>query len=101
MEDGLSFQFLLLVGMFLQVAEKQGRYLAKVLNDKMSGPFQFKSMGMLAYIGGYSGLTDTPDAKLKGMHHMFRKGLCGTRCCRGGPYSRGNNTSISGFLESE
>ncbi|XP_014664951.1 PREDICTED: internal alternative NAD(P)H-ubiquinone oxidoreductase A1, mitochondrial-like isoform X1 [Priapulus caudatus] len=52
-----------------QVAERQGRYLAGSLcktPEKVS-PFKFKNMGMLTYIGGYRALTDTPEAKLKGV----------------------------------
>ena len=51
-----------------QVAEREGRYLAKLLNnspDKV-GPFKFSSMGMLAYIGRYEGLSDLPHTKLQG-----------------------------------
>ena len=52
-----------------QVAERQGLYLAKLLNsdDPMSmKPFKYKSLGMLAYIGGNEALADTPDVKVKG-----------------------------------
>lgn len=52
-----------------QVAERQGRYLARSLSSqsgKEVQPFKYRSMGMLAYIGGYQALTDTPEAKLKG-----------------------------------
>ncbi|KAK6192799.1 hypothetical protein SNE40_004210 [Patella caerulea] len=51
-----------------QVAERQGRYLTDVLNGKKDSkiPFEFKNMGMLAYIGSYEALTDTPDVKLQG-----------------------------------
>ncbi|XP_022235771.1 internal alternative NAD(P)H-ubiquinone oxidoreductase A1, mitochondrial-like [Limulus polyphemus] len=53
-----------------QVAERQGRYLAHCLNNVTSvnqlQPFQFKSMGMLAYIGGYKALSDLPEVKLQG-----------------------------------
>lgn len=44
-----------------QVAEKQGRYLAKALSGKSSlpPPFVFKQAGMLAYIGDYRALADT------------------------------------------
>ena len=55
-----------------QVAERQGRYLAKQLANIHSGrqpdPFVYKPWGMLAYIGGYKALTDTPVAKSQGKH---------------------------------
>lgn len=56
----------------LQVAERQGRYIATCLNEiakvgSPSKPFTFKSMGMLAYIGGYKALSDLPEFKLKGI----------------------------------
>ena len=50
-----------------QVAEREGLYLAKTFST--SGevkPFAFKSAGMLAYIGGFEGLSDLPDVKLRG-----------------------------------
>uniref|UniRef100_A0AC34F3K7 FAD/NAD(P)-binding domain-containing protein n=1 Tax=Panagrolaimus sp. ES5 TaxID=591445 RepID=A0AC34F3K7_9BILA len=55
-----------------QVAEREGRYLAKSLNEmakngNVSKPFTFKSMGMLAYIGDYKALSDLPEFKLKGI----------------------------------
>ena len=58
---------------FLEVAERQGRYVAQVLNIEASGekyqkPFEFQSMGMMAYIGGSRALSDLPAVKLKGMH---------------------------------
>lgn len=55
-----------------QVAERQGRYLAKALCHQASvdkpepEPFVFKPWGMLAYIGGYQALHDTPYAKSQG-----------------------------------
>lgn len=54
------------------MAERKGRYLANALNEVAakgfaSKPFEFKSMGMLAYIGGYQALSDLPDFKLKGL----------------------------------
>ncbi|GBL78024.1 putative NADH dehydrogenase [Araneus ventricosus] len=53
-----------------QVAERQGRYLAKALNalekeDRIK-PFNFQSSGMLAYIGDYKALTDLPEFKVQG-----------------------------------
>ena len=51
------------------MAEREGRFLGNLLNkggaDKVQ-PFKFHSMGMLAYIGGFEGLSDLPDFKLKG-----------------------------------
>lgn len=51
-----------------QVAERQGRYLAKCLASDMEErkAFEFHSAGMLAYIGAYEGLTDLPDLKVRG-----------------------------------
>uniref|UniRef100_A0A915EM49 FAD/NAD(P)-binding domain-containing protein n=1 Tax=Ditylenchus dipsaci TaxID=166011 RepID=A0A915EM49_9BILA len=58
-----------------QVAEREGRYLAERLNCLAKGkevkPFQFKSMGCWLYIGGYEGLSDLPDFKLKGFPSWF------------------------------
>ncbi|CAL1536169.1 unnamed protein product [Lymnaea stagnalis] len=55
-----------------QVAEREGRYLSKFLNfncdEEKVGPFEFKSLGMLAYIGRYQGLSDTPQLKFKGKY---------------------------------
>uniref|UniRef100_A0A914CC92 FAD/NAD(P)-binding domain-containing protein n=1 Tax=Acrobeloides nanus TaxID=290746 RepID=A0A914CC92_9BILA len=59
-----------------QVAERQGRYIAKSLNEianngyvylTPSKPFIFKSRGMLAYIGENKALSDLPEFKLKGI----------------------------------
>eukprot|EP01117_Protostelium_nocturnum_P009981 TRINITY_DN3557_c0_g1_i1.p1 TRINITY_DN3557_c0_g1~~TRINITY_DN3557_c0_g1_i1.p1 ORF type:complete len:456 (-),score=136.76 TRINITY_DN3557_c0_g1_i1:1084-2451(-) len=53
-----------------QVAQQQGKYLSKVLNDKADGKeiksFHFINMGMLAYIGGRKALVDTPLVKNSG-----------------------------------
>ncbi|KAL5017674.1 hypothetical protein ScPMuIL_007263 [Solemya velum] len=53
-----------------QVAERQGRYVAKQLNElslnKTFPPLKFQSVGMLAYIGNYQALADTPEVKLRG-----------------------------------
>ncbi|XP_005100464.1 internal alternative NAD(P)H-ubiquinone oxidoreductase A1, mitochondrial [Aplysia californica] len=58
-----------------QVAERQGRYVSKFLNsgcdEDKTGPFKFESMGMLAYIGRYEGLSDTPNLKIKGVPSWF------------------------------
>lgn len=57
-----------------QVAERQGRYLSKCLNKIDSRDiteFHFKSMGMLAYIGDYTALTDLPEVKLQGFLSWF------------------------------
>ncbi|XP_038059705.1 probable NADH dehydrogenase [Patiria miniata] len=54
-----------------QVAERQGRYVAQSLG-KNSGedcpPFQYQNMGMLAYVGNYKGLTNTPVLKNQGFY---------------------------------
>ncbi|XP_059175957.1 uncharacterized protein LOC131955738 isoform X2 [Physella acuta] len=58
-----------------QVAERKGRYLSKFLNsdcnEEKVGPFEFKSLGMLAYIGHYQGVSDTPQLKIKGVASWF------------------------------
>lgn len=48
-----------------QVAQQQGVYLAKYLNEgmKQSSEFEFKSLGMLAYIGDNKALADTSQYK--------------------------------------
>ncbi|XP_022103893.1 probable NADH dehydrogenase [Acanthaster planci] len=54
-----------------QVAERQGRYLAQTLNKNSGkdGPsFQYQSMGMLAYVGDYRGLANTPVIKGQGFY---------------------------------
>ena len=49
-----------------QVAEREGRYLAKSLslyadgNDDAVKPFTWTKLGMLAYIGDYNALADLP-----------------------------------------
>ena len=50
-----------------QVAEREGRYLAQALNESDPKPFVFKSSGMLAYVGGYKALHDTPVSKSQGL----------------------------------
>ena len=61
-----------LLNAWFQVAERQGRYLAKSLSHKPTehspnpNPFVFKSPGMLAYVGDYRALADTPIAKSQG-----------------------------------
>ncbi|CAH1801948.1 unnamed protein product [Owenia fusiformis] len=56
-----------------QVAERQGRYLAKCLcmDAKEIEPFKFKSMGMLAYIGRYEAITEMSEIKLQGVPSWF------------------------------
>lgn len=63
-----------------QVAERQGRYLAKALSHQPTAehpepePFEFKPWGMLAYVGGYKALHDTPYSKSQGEHltlHLY------------------------------
>ena len=53
-----------------QVAQQQGKYLAKVFERRRRGrrvaPFDFKSAGMLAYIGGGEALADLPHVKWGG-----------------------------------
>lgn len=53
-----------------QVAQQQGRYLARALDRLRRGrpaePFRFKASGMLAYIGGGEALADLPKVKWSG-----------------------------------
>jgi NADH:ubiquinone reductase (non-electrogenic) len=53
-----------------QVAQQEGRYMAKSLNKSASGetvkPFSFHDLGMLAYIGNRKALADTPKYKGSG-----------------------------------
>jgi NADH:ubiquinone reductase (non-electrogenic) len=53
-----------------QVAQQQGKYLAKALERRRQGrpvePFRFKAQGMLAYIGGGQALADLPQVKWSG-----------------------------------
>lgn len=51
-----------------QAAERQGKYLAKALSSEQPEPFVFKPWGMLAYVGGYKALHDTPMGKSQGFH---------------------------------
>ena len=53
-------------GTSLQVAEKQGRYLASALSQKDPPKFKFRQFGMFTYIGEYKALTETPYAKNRG-----------------------------------
>ena len=56
-----------------QAAERQGRYLGKALSHRATPtqpepkPFVFKPWGMLAYVGGYKALHDTPIGKGEGI----------------------------------
>nr|XP_002122465.1 probable NADH dehydrogenase [Ciona intestinalis] len=56
-----------------QVAERKGKWLAEYLNGDTSEDFQFSNLGMLAYVGGYSGLSDFKPKlfKLTGFHAWF------------------------------
>jgi NADH:ubiquinone reductase (non-electrogenic) len=53
-----------------QVAEQQGRYLAKAFLSRAKGnpvpPFVYKPMGMLAYVGGNRAVADLPNLKARG-----------------------------------
>lgn len=53
-----------------QVAEQQGRYLARAFRDRAAGkpvePFVYKKMGMLAYVGGNRAVADLPGIKGRG-----------------------------------
>jgi len=56
-----------------QVAEREGQYVAQSLNadPSLAKPFKFTSMGMLAYVGGFKAVTDTPAAKFSGITSWF------------------------------
>ncbi len=53
-----------------QVAQQQGKYLARALNRLARGkpvePFRYKHLGMLAYIGGRRALADLNEVKGRG-----------------------------------
>ncbi len=53
-----------------QLAQQQGKYLAKSLNRRARGrpakPFRYFHMGMLAYIGSQRALADLPGIKARG-----------------------------------
>ena len=54
-----------------QVAERQGRYLAKQLaqelkQDKGLKPFSWRNAGMLAYVGDYQALAEFETSKFRG-----------------------------------
>jgi len=53
-----------------QVAEQQGKYLAKAFRIRAKGgvapPFFYKPMGMLAYVGGNRAVADLPGIKGRG-----------------------------------
>ncbi len=53
-----------------QVAQQEGKYLAKVLAGKLSGrtvkPFEYRHYGMLAYVGSNRALADLATGKGKG-----------------------------------
>lgn len=51
-----------------QVAQQSGLYLANLLNKngKNKKQFEFRNLGMLAYIGGHRALADTPAIKSSG-----------------------------------
>jgi NADH:quinone reductase (non-electrogenic) len=53
-----------------QVAQQQGKYLARVLNARLENkevkPFTYRHLGMLAYVGGNRALADLDPIKGKG-----------------------------------
>lgn len=53
-----------------QLAEQEGKHLAAMLNDMARGkepkPFQFRNLGMLAYIGEGKALADLPNVRWRG-----------------------------------
>ena len=53
-----------------QVAQQEGRYLARALDRRRRGrpvpPFRFRSAGMLAYVGAGRALADLPSVKWSG-----------------------------------
>ncbi len=53
-----------------QVAQQQGKYLARSLARERAGkparPFRYRPMGMLAYVGAGRALADLPNVKWSG-----------------------------------
>jgi NADH:ubiquinone reductase (non-electrogenic) len=53
-----------------QVAQQQGKYLARALNSRMKGhtaePFRYRDLGMLAYVGGNRALADLGEFQGRG-----------------------------------
>ncbi len=43
-----------------QVANQEGKYVARLLDGRTDKPFQYRPMGMLAYVGGSKALADLP-----------------------------------------
>ena len=67
-----------------QVAEQEGKYLGKALNriakNKPAEAFQYKHLGMLAYIGGMQALADLSRVKGKGFYtYLFWRSAYLTR----------------------
>lgn len=58
-----------------RVAQTQGKYLARALRDRARGrepgPFRFRPVGMLAYVGGGRALADLPGAQWSGRAAWF------------------------------
>jgi NADH:ubiquinone reductase (non-electrogenic) len=58
-----------------QVAQRQGKYLARQLDRRRLGkavrPFRFRQQGMLAYIGAGQALADLPQVKWSGRSAWF------------------------------
>ncbi|KAK3086417.1 hypothetical protein FSP39_018177 [Pinctada imbricata] len=50
-----------------QVAEREGKYLAKKLNGKTDNEFKYINMGMMTYIGRYQALTEVTKVKMQGV----------------------------------
>ena len=49
-----------------QVAEKEGTYLAKKLNGQVKEDFEYKGIGMLAYIGEFKAVSELREFKDSG-----------------------------------
>lgn len=49
-----------------QVANQEGKYVARILNGKTTAPFKYNHMGMLAYVGGSKALVDLPQVRTSG-----------------------------------
>jgi len=58
-----------------QAAQQQGKFLAAEFNAMAGGseikPFRFNNLGMMAYVGGYVSLFDTPQLKMAGLTAWF------------------------------
>lgn len=50
-----------------QIAAQQGRFVANHMMGKDKGKFVYKHAGTLAYVGGFKGVSNLPNAKVSGL----------------------------------